>query len=111
MGERVAWFHCFAGIAGDMALGALIDAGADVAEVRGLLRRLPVAGWTLDVETVLRGGIAGTRAVVGADEDGTHRTHADIVSIVTAAALPASVTARALATFSALAEVEAALHG
>ena len=31
---QIAWFHCFSGIAGDMALGALIDAGADVAEVR-----------------------------------------------------------------------------
>ncbi len=36
----VAWFHCFAGIAGDMALGSLIDAGADVEEIRLLLHRL-----------------------------------------------------------------------
>ena len=109
-GARIAWFHCFAGIAGDMALGALLDAGADLKEVRSLLDRLPIRGWSLDVEPVLRGGIAGTRAVVGADEDGTRRTHADIAAIVTAAALPARVTARALATFGALAEVEAGLH-
>ena len=109
-GERVAWFNCFAGIAGDMALGALLDAGADLGEVRSLLQRLPVGGWSLDAEPVLRGGIAGTRAVVGADEDGTHRTHADIAAIVTAAALPARVTDRALATFRVLAEVEARLH-
>ena len=93
-----------------MALGALLDAGADLDEVRSLLQRLPVGGWTLDAEAVLRGGIAGTRAVVGADEDGTSRTAADIAAIVTAAALPPRVTARALATFTALAEVEAALH-
>ena len=43
----VAWFHCFSGISGDMALGALLDAGADVAEVTVLLERLPVGGWTL----------------------------------------------------------------
>ncbi len=105
-----AWFHCFAGIAGDMALGALLDAGADLAEVRSLLRRLPVGGWTLDVESVLRGGIAATRAVVGTDEDGTSRTAADIAAIVTAASLPERVANRALATFSVLAEVEADLH-
>ena len=38
LGETVAWFHCFSGIAGDMAMGALVDAGADLAEVRGRAR-------------------------------------------------------------------------
>ena len=37
-GATVAWFHCFSGIAGDMALGALVDAGADLDEVRTMLR-------------------------------------------------------------------------
>ena len=39
----LAWFHCFSGIAGDMALGALLDAGADVDEVRDVVARLPVS--------------------------------------------------------------------
>jgi len=53
----VAWFHCFSGIAGDMALGALVDAGADLDEVRVLLQRLPVSGWEVEAEPVLRCGI------------------------------------------------------
>ena len=43
----LAWFHCFSGIAGDMALGALLDAGADVDEVRAVVAQLPVSGWDL----------------------------------------------------------------
>ena len=46
---NVAWFHCFSGIAGDMALGSLVDAGADLDEVRRMLetaagRRLGARG-------------------------------------------------------------------
>jgi len=106
----VAWFHCFSGIAGDMALGSLIDAGADVEEVRQLLRRVPFSGWTLETESVLRGGIACTRAVVSAIDDVVVRTHANIVELVKGARLPTRVEARSLAVFGVLAEVEGRLH-
>ena len=55
--DRVAWFHCFAGIAGDMALGSLLDAGADVEEVARTLGSLPLPGVSLTSEKVLRGGL------------------------------------------------------
>ena len=111
---RIAWFHCFAGIAGDMALGSLLDAGADEAEVAALLERLPVVGWELRFEQALRGGIACTRALVhvdeATDEARRDRSHAEIAAAVRAAALPARVERRALATFAALAGVEGLLH-
>ena len=106
----VAWFHCFAGIAGDMALGSLLDAGADAEEVVALLHRLPLSGWTLEVHPVQRGGVAATRVEVGARESGVVRTHAHIVGLVEEARLPERVRDRTLATFSVLAEVEGRLH-
>ncbi|HWC12268.1 MAG TPA: nickel pincer cofactor biosynthesis protein LarC [Acidimicrobiales bacterium] len=106
----VAWFHCFAGIAGDMALGCLLDAGADVDEVRAVLDRLPVSGWSLDVEPVLRAGVAATRVVVRASDDGVVRTYAHISGLVDEARLPDRVRDRAQAIFAALAEVEGRLH-
>ncbi len=111
-GDRptAAWFHCFAGIAGDMALGSLIDAGADTGELRQLLRRIPLGSFDLRVDEVLRGGIACTRVVVSTDDTTTVRTHADLVSLVRAAVLPDRVTARSLAVFAALAGAEGALH-
>ncbi len=108
--RNVAWFHCFAGIAGDMALGSLLDAGADLDEVRALLDRLPIGGWRLDAEPVLRGGVAACRAVVTVTDNVVIRTYSHIVGLVSEARLPPRVTQRALATFAALAEVEARLH-
>ncbi|HUF32575.1 MAG TPA: nickel pincer cofactor biosynthesis protein LarC [Acidimicrobiales bacterium] len=109
-GSTVAWFHCFAGIAGDMALGALIDAGADVDEVRALLRRLPVTGWRLEARPTMRGGIAATSAVVVAADDTVVRTYTHITGVIEEARLPERVRARALATFARIAEVEARMH-
>jgi uncharacterized protein (TIGR00299 family) protein len=107
---RLAWFHCFAGIAGDMALGSLLDAGADLAEVRAMLDRLPLPGWGLEVEPVLRGGLAATRVVVEVEDDGVVRTFPNILAILDEAHLPARVHGRAAAAFSALAAVEGRLH-
>ena len=108
--SRVAWFHAFSGIAGDMALGACIDAGADVDEVRSILGRLPVNGWTLEVDDVLRGGIAASHAVVHVTESSVVRTAEHINGLIEEARLPERVRERALATFHRLAEVEGRLH-
>lgn len=105
----MAWFHCFAGIAGDMALGSLIDAGADADEVRALLDRLSLPDWALTFEEGRRGGVACTRAIVTGD-DSVARPHRAIRALIEAAALPTRVEQRALSVFAALAEVESVLH-
>ncbi len=107
---RTAWFHCFSGIAGDMALGSLIDAGADLTEVVGLLERLPMTGWSVEAEPVLRGGIAATKVHVRCEDTAVVRTYAHISGLVDEARLPMRVRDRAQATFAALAEVEGRLH-
>lgn len=111
MAERtVGWFHCFSGIAGDMTLGALVDAGADLAEVRGLCERLPIGGWTIEAEPVMRTGIGGTKIHVVAEETSVVRTSSHIVGLVEEARLPERVRRRALAVFEALAAAEGHLH-
>tara|TARA_B100001123_G_scaffold412364_1_gene509558 strand:+ start:1965 stop:3164 length:1200 start_codon:yes stop_codon:yes gene_type:complete len=107
---RLAWFHCFSGIAGDMALGALVDAGADGDQVVELVERLPVGGWKLEFEPVLRCGIAATKARVHAEDTTVHRTAGNITAMIEEAGLPERVARRSLATFHALAEVEGRLH-
>jgi hypothetical protein len=93
-----------------MALGSLVDAGADVAQLFRLLEQLPIGGWSLDFEPVMRNGLAATRAVVGTRGDVVVRTFVHIVGVIEEARLPDRVRDRALAAFQALAEVEGRLH-
>lgn len=106
----VAWWHCFAGIAGNMALGALIDAGADLSAVERELVALPVGGWTLETEPVLRCGVAATHVKVKVRETQVVRTYSHIVGLITEARLPDRARARALAVFERLGTVESRLH-
>ena len=48
---RTAWFHCFAGTAGDMTMAALVDAGADPLMIAELVGRLDLDGYALTFET------------------------------------------------------------
>jgi uncharacterized protein (TIGR00299 family) protein len=108
--KTVAWWHCFAGIAGNMALGALIDAGADLSMIERELVALPVGGWTVETEPVLRAGVAATHVKVRVKENQVVRTYSHIVGLITEARLPDRARARALAVFERLATVESQLH-
>ncbi len=109
--SRTAWFNCgLAGVSGDMALGSLVDAGADTSELFRLLERLPVGGWGLDFEISMRNGLSATRAIVSAQDDAVVRTFMHVVAIVEEARLPPRVRDRALAAFRALARTESRLH-
>ena len=109
-----AWWHCFSGIAGDMALGSLIDAGADLDEVGAGLDCLPVSGWRLETEKTARGGLSATRAIVhvAPEADLVDRTWATIKGLLEGSAgLPERARRRALQVFARLAEAEGAIHG
>ncbi len=108
--RTAAWFHCFAGIAGDMALGSLADAGADLDEVQAILRLLPLQGWSIETRPVLRNGVGGTRVEVRAEGTAVVRTHANISAMLGEAGLPPRVEKRSRAVFAALAEAEGRLH-
>jgi len=108
--STVLWVHPFNGIAGDMMLGALLDAGADLEHVTAELKKLDVDGWTLHVDSVSRHGIVATNLRVETDEGHSHRTAGDIITLVQAADLPARVVERATAVFTVLAEAEGRVH-
>ena len=103
------YLDCVGGLAGDMMLAALLDAGASLDVVRAGLPRL---GLDLRVERVERRGVgAALLTVEGADDDSVHRTWREVRSLLDAAGLPERAHARAHAAFAALAEAEGRVHG
>lgn len=64
---KIAYFDCFSGIAGDMALAALLDAGAPLDELRAALKSLSVEGWNIESEAVLRSGIHAQSVSISLD--------------------------------------------
>jgi pyridinium-3,5-bisthiocarboxylic acid mononucleotide nickel chelatase len=104
-------FDCFSGAAGDMILGALIDAGAPPDFIRSELARLELPGWSLEIGETTRAGLRATNIRVAVDEPEPGRSFPEIVAIVERARLAPRVKARALRTFELLGAAEARVHG
>jgi len=108
---RVAYFDCFAGISGDMTLGALVDAGVDFDRLKRGLAALPVEAYELTRERVVKNGIAATSVNVQAEETSAPRTLSNIVELLARSGLPPRVKERSQRAFERLAEAEARVHG
>lgn len=110
--QRHLWIDASAGVAGDMFLGALVDAGAPLAEVQGAVDAVLPDTVRLTAQEVRRAGLRATRVVVEVTQpDQPSRTWADIRELLSEADLPAAVAARALEAFRVLAEAESRTHG
>jgi len=62
--SRVLYFDCFSGISGDMVLGAFLDAGLPLAELKRALGSLSVSGFDVSAARVLRAGVSATKFIV-----------------------------------------------
>jgi uncharacterized protein (TIGR00299 family) protein len=107
---RIAYFDCIAGITGDTALGALLDAGANRDELLSILATLPLEPFELDVAQVEEHGIAATRVTVRSEPAGVIRTYASVRSLLEAADLPAEALRLSHRMLRLYAEAEARVH-
>lgn len=107
----VGHLDCPSGVAGDMLLGALVDAGAPVAGVQAAIDALGVEPIRLEARSVTRGGLAATKVDVHAPLSSTTRSWSDVRRLLQDAALPDPIRERAALVFRRLAEAEAATHG
>jgi len=136
--SRVLYLDGFSGISGDMILGAFLDAGLPLEELRTALGSLAVSGYSIAAEPVLRAGVSATRFVVHeagsagpgqphahTDADGEVHVHShahgnepghhhnslpEIRALIDGSALSPSGRTRAKALFQRLAEAEARIH-
>jgi pyridinium-3,5-bisthiocarboxylic acid mononucleotide nickel chelatase len=120
---RTLHFDCFAGISGDMALGAFVDLEVDANRLVEELRKLGIGGWDLSFRREDRCGIGGTRAIVTLphhhhdhDHDHYHGGHShttwrEIRTLIEGSTLEDPVKTRALDIFSRIAVAESQVHG
>ncbi|MDI9369960.1 MAG: nickel pincer cofactor biosynthesis protein LarC [Synergistaceae bacterium] len=125
---RTLYLDCFAGIAGDMFLGAMLDLGLDEAEFLRTMRELvlfpqghghhshhhgegPRKHPSITVARTSRGGIAAAKVNVASFEDHPHRGLSDILAIIDASPLSLQVKERSVKAFRLLAEAEGKVHG
>jgi hypothetical protein len=107
-----AYIDATAGVAGDMLLGALLDAGADTDRVRGAIASLGVPGLGLQTEFARRGGLACLRAVITTPTVTDRERHlADVLAHVSRSDLGPAGKDLATRVFRLLAEAEGAVHG
>jgi len=126
---KILYYDCFAGISGDMNLGAMIDLGIDVEYLKKELARLSVHGYELKVEKDIRKGISGTRVQVVVDdlhqhmhthnhhhEHGQghhhhdHNSYAEIRHLILDSSLDDRVKNLSLSVFEKVALAEARIH-
>ncbi|MEX2282371.1 MAG: nickel pincer cofactor biosynthesis protein LarC [Gemmatimonadota bacterium] len=104
-------FDPFAGISGDMTLGALLDLGLEESWLRNFIAGLQLGAIEVKVERANRRGISCGRVYFDLPDEHKHRHLKHIVQILDQAPLSNSVRARARDAFQRLAVAEAAVHG
>ena len=115
----ILYFDCFAGAAGDMILGALVDAGVPFDELTRGLGSLAVEGWDVSVDRVVKTGITATKFRVHEHAHARHPHHPhhshhsldEIYAAINRSSLSDSGKSKAVRMFRRLGEVESAIHG
>jgi pyridinium-3,5-bisthiocarboxylic acid mononucleotide nickel chelatase len=111
-GAARLWVDASAGIAGDMLLGALLDAGASLDAVRSAVAAVVPGEVVVRTSAVTRAGLRALKVDVESTGDGhPHRSWARIRALLGSADLPTAIRDPALAVFARLADAEGRVHG
>src|SRR6266568_9385024 len=109
----ILYLDCYAGISGDMSVGALLDLGVPLEHVRSELLKLalPDGSYELSVRRTERHHLDALKFDVAVHDHHTHRHYAGIDAMIAGSGLSALVKERARRIFHRLAVAEAKVHG
>ena len=111
---KLLYLDCFAGISGDMFLGALLDLGVPADQLRAELAKLSLPGYTLSTLRVVKQNITATKVEclpAPSVRPPPQRGYAEIAELIEGSALADPVKQRARHVFRRIGEAEAAIHG
>lgn len=108
---KIAYFDCASGISGDMTLGALVDAGADLDTIQAGIDSLGLPSCRLVREEVKKHGFRATQIRVEHEPEHAHRHLHHITDMIRGSRLTARQQALAARIFTRLGEAEAKVHG
>ncbi len=108
---KIAYFDCFSGIAGDMILGALIDAGLELKALKKELKKLPLKGYEIRVKKIKKNEIIGTKFEIKTQKEKKHRNLKDIHRIIDKSSLDKKIKDDSKRIFRKLAQAESLVHG
>jgi hypothetical protein len=109
---RIAYFDCFAGISGDMVLGALIDLGFPVEKLREELQKIPLPPFTIETAREKRHELSGIKVNIALqDSRGLSLSFKEIEELIEHSSLSPRVKEMSHRIFQRVAEAEAQVHG
>ncbi len=108
---KIAYLDCLSGISGDMTLGALVDAGIDLAQLQSGIDSLGLPSCQLRVEEVRKKGFRATNLTVEHEPEHAHRHLHHITKMIDDSALTPRQQDLAKRIFTKLGEAEAKVHG
>jgi uncharacterized protein (TIGR00299 family) protein len=110
---KTAYFDCFSGVSGDMILGALVDAGLALEDLKKNLSGLAVKGYTLKARTVHKGDLRATKVDVLIAPAAQKRLKAfgDLEKIIQRSHIAEPIRQKGLKVLKRLIQAEAKVHG
>src|SRR6185295_4727583 len=128
---KIGYLDLFCGLSGDITLGALVDAGLPLAELKRGLAKLPLKGYSISSRRVMKHAVSATKVdvvIAGErqkphshehddphhhphDHDHSHTSLKHILGLIKKSGLPAAVKESASDCFLRLGKVEGAIHG